>query len=132
VNLVVDASALIAATTTTGLRARRLRSHLRASTNHAPYLIDAEPGNLLRRMAHRGALPTGEAGVVLAWAPRLIDHRYEPRGALATAAWALRTNLTFYDALYVALASSLDAVLITADARLAGAPDLPCELDVLG
>lgn len=46
-------------------------------------------------------------------------------------AWSLRDNLTFYDALYVALATSLDAVLITADAKLAGAPQLPCDVHVL-
>ncbi len=50
---------------------------------------------------------------------------------LATAAWALGANLTFYDALYVALASSLGAVLVTTDARLSRVPDLPCELDVV-
>ena len=90
-----------------------------ASTNHAPHLIDAELGNVLRRMTHRGALPAGQARAVLASAPGLIDHRYEHRGMLATAARAMRTNLTFYDALYVALASSLRAVLVTTDARLA-------------
>jgi predicted nucleic acid-binding protein len=64
-------------------------------------------------------------------APGLIDHRYEHRGSLATGAWALRANLTFYDALYVALAASLNAVLITTDARLSRAPDLPCDVDVV-
>lgn len=32
--------------------------------------------------------------------------------------WELRHNLTAYDAAYVALAESLDAVLLTADERL--------------
>ena len=130
-NLVVDASALVAATTTTGAGSQELRDRLLASTNHAPHLIDAELGNVLRRMTLRGALPAGQARAVLASAPGLIDHRYEHRGMLATAAWALRANLTFYDALYVALASSLGAVLVTTDARLSRTPDLPCELDVV-
>ena len=55
-------------------------------------------------MTQRADVPAGQARAVLAWAPGLIDHRYEHRGMLATAAWALRANLTFYDALYVALA----------------------------
>ena len=36
-----------------------------------------------------------------------------------------------YDAAYVALAELLDVVLVTADARLANAPGLRCEVDVL-
>lgn len=35
--------------------------------------------------------------------------------------WELRENLTAYDAAYVALAETLDAPLITKDARLAHA-----------
>jgi hypothetical protein len=46
-------------------------------------------------------------------------------------AWELRTNLSAYDALYVALAEQLDAPLLTADARLAGAPGLRCLVEVL-
>jgi len=36
-----------------------------------------------------------------------------------------------YDAAYVALAELLGAVLLTADARLAGAPGLRCRLDLV-
>jgi predicted nucleic acid-binding protein len=36
--------------------------------------------------------------------------------------WSLRSNLTAYDATYVALAESLGARLLTCDARLANAP----------
>ena len=130
-NVVVDASALVAATVTTGDASQQLRDRLLASTNHAPHLIDAELGNVLRRMTHRGVLPADQARMVLWSAPGLIDHRYEHRGPLATAAWALGANLTFYDALYVALAASLDAVLITTDAGLSRAPDLPCDIEVV-
>ena len=35
--------------------------------------------------------------------------------------WALRNNLTAYDAVYIALAEALDAPLLTRDRRLAGA-----------
>ena len=131
-NLVVDASALIAATTTTSADSKRLRDRLLANTSHAPHLIDAELGNVLRRMSHRGALTADHARRVLASAPGLIDYRYEHRGALATGAWAMRANLTFYDALYVALAESFGAVLVTADIALARGPRLPCDVDVVG
>ena len=36
--------------------------------------------------------------------------------------WALRKNLSAYDAAYVALAEVLDAPLLTLDARLAASP----------
>jgi predicted nucleic acid-binding protein len=43
---------------------------------------------------------------------------------LVERAWALRQNLTLYDALYVALAQTLDCELITADRRIGAAPAL--------
>ena len=43
----------------------------------------------------------------------------------------LRDNSTFYDALYVALADVLSAPLLTADHRLAGAPGLPCAIELV-
>ncbi|MEB3331585.1 MAG: type II toxin-antitoxin system VapC family toxin [Synechococcaceae cyanobacterium] len=46
-------------------------------------------------------------------------------------AWELRTNLTAYDALYVALAEQLGATLLTADARAARAPGLLCGVELM-
>jgi predicted nucleic acid-binding protein len=46
-------------------------------------------------------------------------------------AWGLRGHLTFYDALYVALAEVLDAPLVTFDARIAGAPGAVARIEVL-
>ena len=60
----------------------------------------------------------------------LVTERF-PHGALARAAWRMRNNLGYYDALYVALAARLDAPLLTADKRLANAPGLPCELELI-
>jgi predicted nucleic acid-binding protein len=45
--------------------------------------------------------------------------------------WELRTNLTAYDASYVALAEALDCALVTCDARIARAPGLKCAVTVL-
>ena len=45
--------------------------------------------------------------------------------------WELRDNLTVYDAAYVALAEALDAVSVTADVRLARAPGVRCDVEVL-
>ena len=45
--------------------------------------------------------------------------------------WALRHNLSAYDACYVALAESLDCPLLTADARIAAAPGPECPILVV-
>ena len=75
----------------------------------------------------RGALAAADAEALLHASVPLVDHRHEMTGALATAAWALRSNVTFYDGLYVALAVALAAPLLTADERLSRAPaSWPC------
>lgn len=40
-------------------------------------------------------------------------------------------DLSFYDALYVALAARLRLPLITADVRLGNAPKLPCSVEII-
>jgi len=52
-----------------------------------------------------------------------------PDAGPAELAWRWRHNLSFYDALCVALAVVVDAPLVTAPARLTGAPDLPCPVE---
>ena len=60
----------------------------------------------------------------------MIAARY-PHTAFVKAAWSLRNNVTYYDALYVALAARLGVPLLTADKRLANAPGLPCAIEVI-
>jgi predicted nucleic acid-binding protein len=128
-SFVIDASALVYASITNDDDAIRLRHRLRDETVHGPHLIDVELGNVLRRHVLRGAMTAAHGGTVLHQAPRLVDHRYDHVGSIATAAWALRDNVTFYDAIYVALAAALDVPLVTIDSRLANAPELPCEIE---
>ena len=45
--------------------------------------------------------------------------------------WALRDNLSAYDATYVAVAEALNCPLLTADARLARAPGPECPITVV-
>jgi len=42
--------------------------------------------------------------------------------------WELRSNVSGYDAAYLAVAETFDCSLVTADARLARVPDLRCEV----
>ena len=54
-----------------------------------------------------------------------------PLAALVDRAWQLRDNVTFYDALYVALAEEAGAPLLTLDARLAKAKGLRTEVELI-
>jgi predicted nucleic acid-binding protein len=128
---VVDASALVLALAGKSEAAAQLRARFASGRRHAPHLIDAEVGNVLRRHERAGRLRPEEAAQGLRAAAVLVDHRYPHVGPLGQLAWTFRHNLTFYDALYVALATSLDLPLITADARLSGAPVLPCTIELV-
>ena len=62
---------------------------------------------------------------------RRTGYRPARPDSAAPRAWELRNNLTPYDAVYVALAEVLDATLVTTDARIARAPGLRAEVDVV-
>lgn len=128
---VIDASALVLALGGKTRAADQLRERLPSMRRHAPHLIDAEVGNVLRRHERAGLLSSAEALAALRAIRALVDHRYPHGGALAEYAWGLRPNLTFYDALYVALAALLDVPLLTGDARLSRAPHLPCQAELV-
>ncbi len=128
---VIDASAMVLALSGKSDAASALRARLVGVRRHAPHLIDAEVGNVLRRHEREGRLSSDEALLGMRAARALVDHRYPHMGSLGELAWTLRHNLTFYDALYVALAALLDAPLITGDVRLSRAPDLSCTIELV-
>ena len=82
---------------------------------------DAEVGNALRSMVRRGDLTDGVGASARLMAERLVHRRHPIHGAISGRAWQLRHSLSFYDALYIALAESLHYQLITADSRIARA-----------
>ena len=92
------------------------------TTLHAPHLIDIEVTQAVRRFAAAGRIASVRAKEALADLVDLPVQRY-PHGDLLPRIWALRQNLTAYDATYVALAEALDARLLTRDRRLAAAVD---------
>ena len=88
---------------------------------HVPHLADVEVAQALRRFVLDGELDAAQAAAALEDL-RSLDverHGHEP---LLTRIWALRQNLTAYDAVYVALAEALEATLLTCDGRLARSP----------
>jgi len=128
---VIDASVLAYALTGKAPEADSLRALLRRTDCHAPHLIDAELGNVLRRRVRAGDVRTNQARTALRAARDVIDFRYPHVGALADLAWSWRDNLSFYDALYVALAVRLDLPLVTGDGRLSRVPALPCSIELI-
>lgn len=125
---VLDTSALVLALTGTTTHSSELRRVLRATHCHAPHLIDAELGHVLRRLTHGGQISALVARALMSAAHTVVSERY-PHGPLCDAAWRLRDNLTFYDALYVVLAARLRVPLLTADEKFASAPGLPCAIE---
>ncbi len=127
----LDASAMVLALSGKTETASALRARLAGVRKHAPHLIDAEVGNVLRRHEREARLSPEEALLALRAARAVLDHRYPHVGPLAELAWTWRHNLSFYDALYVALAVLLDLPLITGDVRLSRAPDLRCTIELV-
>ncbi|MGH9103100.1 MAG: type II toxin-antitoxin system VapC family toxin [Acidimicrobiales bacterium] len=128
---VLDASAMVLALSGKTDASAALRARLVGVRRHAPHLIDAEVGNVLRRHEREGRLSPDEALLGLRAAHALVDHRYAHVGPLAELAWTWRQNLSFYDALYVSLAVLLDVPLVTADVRLSGAPEVSCTIELV-
>ena len=125
---VVDASALIDSVLHPGALGRSTRILLAGSQTHAPHLVDAEMGSVLRRIVLRGELDPDVAAARLGHAQALVDVRHQMNGRLNSAAWGLRDEITFYDAMYVSLAAALGQPLVTSDGRLAAAARRHCEV----
>jgi predicted nucleic acid-binding protein len=130
IDLVVDASVAARAVTAASAGDRALRDRLASSACHAPHLIDAEVGSVLRKQVAAGAIEADTAEAALRTLEPLIATRY-PHTAFVGPAWSLRHNFSYYDALYVVLAARLRLPLLTGDKRLANAPGLPCEVEVI-
>lgn len=97
---------------------------------HAPSLIGIEVTAALRGLVLGGHTRPERASLALADLTASDISLHDPTPLLPRA-WEMRENLTVYDAVSVALAEVLDATLVTADARIAKAPGLRAEIDVV-
>lgn len=96
----------------------------------APHLIDVEVFGVIRRHHAAGRLDATAARQAVAdledWPGERVGHRL-----FLDRAWELRDNVRGSDAMYVALAEAMDAVLLTTDARLGRVTGLECRVEVL-
>ncbi len=119
--IVVDASVLLELLlnrpAAVAVRNRLFRT---AETLHAPHLIDVEVLQVLRRYNASREMTDERAAEALRNHRALRIERY-PHEIVIESIWHLRSNVTAYDAAYIALAELLACSMITADRRLARA-----------
>ncbi len=125
-NVVLDASVLVAALTDCGSEGTWAESVMKAGTMATPQLAPVETVNILRRLELSGVISRLEAGAALR---DLLDLDLEllPFAPFGKRVWELRQNVVAYDAWYVAAAEALAAPLATLDRRLARAVGPRCQ-----
>jgi len=128
--IVVDASVLAPALVDGGEAGRQARTRLRAVRLAAPFIVDLEVMAAFRHIALAGELDDHRLRLAVRRAAALRIRRF-PHVPLLPRISALRHNVTAYDAAYVALAEAMGVPLVTADERLASAPGITCEVELL-
>jgi predicted nucleic acid-binding protein len=123
--VVVDSSALVALLTDEDEPGEWAVERLTGTALAAPDIMPYEAANVLRRQALKGTIDAASAALAHRDLGSMPFELF-PYLALAKRMWALRNNLTMYDAAYVALAEYLGVPLVTLDIRLAGAAGMCC------
>ena len=121
-SVVLDASAAVELLRRTP-EGERAKDALRGRQVVVPAHFDAEVFSALGRLARAGDLDEGAVAALLGVLAQAPFVRCPVQPFLARA-WECRHNLALRDALYVTVARRLEAELVTADARLAQAPNL--------
>jgi predicted nucleic acid-binding protein len=128
--IVVDASVLYTALTGDNEDGDRVRARIHRDALAAPQMLDIEVMAVLRRDHLRGALTQRRAEQALADLAGLPIQRMSHQHLLERC-WELRDNLTVYDSAYVVVAETLGIKLLTADRRLAAAPGIRCDVELM-
>jgi predicted nucleic acid-binding protein len=101
-----------------------------AESLHAHHLIDVEVAQVLRRYVREKLITAQRGQEALEDLADLHLNRY-PHDFLLPRMWELRSTLTAYDAVYVALAELLDATLLTCDRAIASAPNHTATVELI-
>lgn len=126
--IVVDASVLANALTDDGPIGARGRAELGRDEHWAgPEHLLVEVFAAIRGRWLGGKISSGRAEDSLE-ALRSAAVDLVATAPLLSRMWDLRSNLTGYDAAYVAVAESFDCPLVTADERLTRSVELTCEV----
>ncbi len=129
--IVLDASAAVAVLLNLGEDARRIRERMEREDDglHVPHLFEVEVINALRHHALRHGISESRRLELLEDLTTMSISRYA-HTAMLPRIWELRDNVSAYDAAYIVLAETLEAPLVTRDARLARAPAIRAEVEV--
>ena len=126
---VVDASVLVAALVDSGPTGAWAESVVADNSLAGPELVLVETSNILRRLERAGEISRLEATTGFRDLLRL-DLTLFPFAPFAERVWELRSNVTGYDAWFVALAEALDCPLVTLDLKLRRADGPRCDVVV--
>ena len=125
-NIVVDASTVVAALVDTGPDGQWAEQIIKDSAVFAPSLLHVECTNVLRRLKTSRQLNDLNASIAHKNL-MLLDVVLFPFEPFAERIWSLRENISSYDAWYVAVAEELEIPLATLDTKLTNAPGLNCQ-----
>ena len=125
--VVADASVLVAVLVDSGREGKWSEDAVAERSLAGPELALAEASNILRRLEQARNISRLEANSAHRDLLRL-DLELFPFAPFADRVWALRNNLSSYDAWYVALAEVLNCPLVTIDRKLSRASGPQCEI----
>lgn len=96
----------------------------------APELLDLEVAQALRRMVRQKTADENRAAIALEQL-RILPIERVSHAFVIEKVWALRANLTAYDAAYFALAEMLDAPLWTRDRKFLAATNRSPRIEIV-
>lgn len=130
--IVADASVVLEVLLRTK-RGLRMEARLLSSreTLHAPHLIDLEVCQVLRRYLLNKDLTADRAAAAVEDFQSIRIFRY-PHRIFLDRIWELRSNMTAYEAAYVAVAETIGAPLLTTDKRLASTSNHSARIEFVG
>lgn len=129
--IVLDASAAVAMLLNLGASAASIQERMNRvdEETHVPHVFELEVLSVLRRHTLSGILSEKRSAEAIEDLTSMRINRY-PHTALLSRIWELKDNVTTYDAAYIALAETLEAPLVTRDAKLARAPGIRAAIEV--